>query len=253
MASPVYQGVDHYGSYVWTPSGDWPSSRTLTTPSFGPLCLVTLIGDYVHDPSYGSFHHWGGIPASWTNIGTFGAMIYSGFSRNVYLTCQQWACAAADVPATVRPEKADNTLFSPSASGTYNYFRAMVTGWSPSRLPGDFGVGLAGETRSTLPYLPPSPICDGDTEGTWVQTTVGNIAYGGGPTGISTANGFSDELTAGETRVASKAFGATGSTDACIYTKSASVWTLGSAIVVALDQVPLHRPRTSVGILVARA
>lgn len=250
MASPVFQGVDHYGpdTYAW-PSGGWASSRTLSSPSFGPLCLVTLIADYVQNPSYGNFDHWGGVPGSWTHLGAFGTAIISGFAYNVYLRCDQWSCAVGDVAATVRPERSDNTLFTPSSGADFNYFRAMVCGWSPSKLPGDTGSGSAGETRSTLPYSPPSPICDGDDEGTWVQTTVGNIAYGGGPTGVSNANGFSDVVTAGQLRVASKTFSSSGSTSACIYTKSAGAYTCGVALVVALDQ-PTPTPATwSVGFI----
>ena len=250
MASPAFTGVDSYGPDAYDPGGGWASSRTLSVPSFSGRYLVALIADYTTDPWYGNFHHWGGVPATWTHIATFGSTIISGYTNNVYLRCDLYACDASDVAATVRPEKADNSLLSPTRN---SYFRCVVTGWSPAFGPGDSGTGNAGETRSVLPYSPPSPICDGNTLGTWVQVTVGNIYYGGGPTGISAANGFSDDHTEGQLRVASKTFSTSSTTDACIYAKSMSSYTHGACAVVALDVPPPRHPRVSVGILTAYA
>lgn len=239
MASPAFTGLDRYGPTAWSSGGDWASSRTLSAPSFSAgTCLVAIVFEYVNNNSLGNIDHWA-VPSSWTYVGIGGAAL-SGGSNTAHAGVVVYQAAPGDIAgAVLRPEKSDNSLFIPSASAAFNFWRVFVTGWSPAKLASSTGTGGASETHTVVPYLPASPFVDGTGEGTWVQFTAGNVfSYGGGATSVNTANGFTQEFSIGTHPgfvVASKTFAATGDTDACIYKKTASGFNLAGTIVVALD------------------
>lgn len=244
MASPAYVGCDQYGVDVASPTGDWPTSRTLAVPSFAAdTCIVALVADYVSSSK--GLDHWA-VPASWTHLGEFGLTSFSGLTNNAYVYGDVFQCAPGDVAATVRPETSANTLHTPTAAATWQYWRAFVTGWTPTKLwdpagTGNLITGIAGSSQSTIPGTGWGSNVSGLGEGTFVQVTAGNLGYGGGPTGVSAANGFSDEYSAGQFRVASQQFAVDTTTPGAVYTKTTGSFRIGASLVVALDTPP--RPR----------
>lgn len=246
MASPAFQGAELTGPNAYDVAGGWASSRTISTPSFAAgTCIVAIVYDYIHSNSLANLDHWT-VPSSWTSLG-IGGNILSGGSTSIEVGIHLYQCARADVASTFRPEKADNTLFTPSGSADNNYWRVIVTGWSPWRVSTDVSTGSADSTRNRLPYSPPSPFITGANEGTWVEFAAGSIAWGGGPNTlggasvIQTANGFSLQVaqtTYAQLQIAAKAYSAAGSTAACIFGKATGTNAIGAAIAVALDGRP---------------
>lgn len=252
MASPAFTGLDRYGPTAWSSGGDWATSRTLSAPSFSAgTCLVAIVYDYVNNNSLGTLSHWD-VPSSWTYLGLGGAAL-SGGSNTAHVATAVYQAAPSDIAgAVLRPEKADNTLFTPSASAGFNYWRVFVTGWTPAKIASTVATGNASETRSVVPFNPASPFISGTNEGTWVQFTSSGFAYACGPNAVSAANGFTQEFTIGthpNFQIASKAFSSTGSTDACIYTKSAYGFALAGTIAVALDTPVAVSGRRGLGLI----
>lgn len=241
MASPVYQGVDRYGptAYVY-PGGGWPSSQTLSAPSFGAsTCLVAFVSEFGNLAANPNIDHWK-VPASWVFRGQGGATLGTGFSTNLYQRIHLYQCKPGEVAgANVRPEKADNTLFVPTIGADRTYWRVFVLGFTPSKLGNYTRSAGAGEGSSQLPAPPvPVPYLIGVGEGTFVQFTFGSFAFGGNPGTIVNANGWTERFIEPNMKIATKAFAASTTTQPIIYTKGFTINQIGSSFGVSLDTPP---------------
>ena len=244
MASPVYQGVDRYGPTAYTfPGGGWPSSQTLSAPSFAASTyIVYLVADYIErtstPPVTGVLDHWN-VPASWTFIGNGGGGLFSGINNSIVGTAHVYQCTAAQIAgAFVRPETAANALYTPSVSSDGKYWRVFVVGFTPAKLVSGTANAGAGESRTTLPYLPPNPLVGGLNEGTWVQIAFGSFRQGGGPGTVNTANGWTVRFTETNFALVTKAFSATGSTPSHIWNKGAGAFAIGHTFTIVMDTYP---------------
>lgn len=91
MAFTEYVDTDTYGATSHT-SGDWPTTRALSAPSFGSaVCIVALIAEWRDGPlPTADPIDWSGIPSSWFLFGrtvqstNLGGGVYSHISSTIY-------------------------------------------------------------------------------------------------------------------------------------------------------------------------
>ena len=243
MASPVYQGTDQYGAttYIY-PGGDWRTSITLSAPSFGAAtCLVIIAAEYVRANSSVPFlHHWR-VPPSWTFVGQGGNSLSGGTST----LAESWLiyqCTPGQVAgASLRPELADNSFYNPVTYGALadrNYWRVFVVGFSPAKIASGTATGGANGLFGGVPQSPPNPLLGGSIEGTWVEFAFGSYVWGGAPSAISVANGWTQRYSEANFKLATKAFAATGSTPAVIWSKPTASNAIAAMGAVTLDTPP---------------
>lgn len=249
MASPAYIDTEAYTS------GTWPSDRTLSNPAWSSSARVFVATHmhYVHtvdgSPPPPNFDHWGGVPGSWSYVGSSGIGL-QGISNVSYSNMHVWTCRPAEVSATIRPEKADGTLFTPAVRS--EWWRAWVVGYTPSKLPNAVTTGGSGELDSTVARA----MMGGTTgvgEGTLVQfSSVIRATF----TGTTAANGYTIDYTGGSStfRVSSQQFSSGLTSSPARYTKSSTgSFNIGGALVVALDirDPAVDRQRIGLGWMVA--